>query len=57
MLVMFQSYFNADLSKIFVELNYFYRLICPKQVSKAMMQKLEKEISVIVCKMEKYIPA
>jgi hypothetical protein len=27
--------------------------ICPKQVSKEMMQKLEKEIMILVCKMEK----
>jgi hypothetical protein len=35
------------------ELSYFYRQICAKQVSKAMMQRLEKEILVLVCKMEK----
>jgi hypothetical protein len=38
--------------KIFTELSYFYRQIFAKQVSKAMMQKLEKEIAVLVCKME-----
>jgi hypothetical protein len=53
MSVMFRGYFNADLWKIFTELSYFYRQICAKQVSKAMMQKLEKESSVLVCKMEK----
>jgi hypothetical protein len=42
---------------IFPELSYFYRQICAKQVSKAMMQKLKKEIAVLVCKMEKNIPA
>jgi hypothetical protein len=53
MLVMFRGYFDADRWKIFVELSYFYRQICAKQVSKSMMQKLEKEIVVLVCKMEK----
>jgi hypothetical protein len=53
---MFRGYFNANLWKIFAELSYFYRNICAKQVSKVMMQKLEKEISVLVCKMEKNIP-
>jgi hypothetical protein len=43
--------------KIFTKLNYLYRKICAKQVSKAMMQKLEKEIMVLVCKMEKIFPA
>jgi hypothetical protein len=51
--VMFRDYFDADLWKIFPELSYFYRQICAKQVSKVMMQKLEKEIVVFVCKMEK----
>jgi hypothetical protein len=48
--VMFRDYFNTDMWKIFAELSYFYRQICAKQVSKAMMQKLEKEITVLVCK-------
>jgi hypothetical protein len=51
--VIFRGYFNANLWKIFAELNYFYRQICAKQVSKAVMQRLEKEITVLVCKMEK----
>jgi hypothetical protein len=55
--VMFHGYFNADMWKIFTKLGYFYRQICTKQVSKVMMQKLEKKIVVLVCKMEKNIPA
>jgi hypothetical protein len=57
MLVMFRGYFKADLWKIFAELNYFYRQICAKQVSKVMMQMLKKEIAVLVCKMEKVFPS
>jgi hypothetical protein len=56
MSVMFRGYFDVDLWKIFTELNYFYRQICPKQVSKSMMRKLEKEITVLVSKMEKIFP-
>jgi hypothetical protein len=52
--IMFHDYFNANLWKIFTELSYFYMQIYAKQVSKAMMQKLEKEILVLVCTMEKY---
>jgi hypothetical protein len=48
MRVMFYGYFDADLWKIFAKLSYFYRQICAKQDSKAMMQKLEKEIVVLV---------
>jgi hypothetical protein len=54
--IMFHGYFNADLWKLFAELSYFYRQICAKQVSKTMMQKFEKEIPVLVCKMEKVFP-
>jgi hypothetical protein len=49
---MFHGYFKANLWKMFAELNYFYMHICAKQVSKAMMQRLEKEIVVVVYKME-----
>jgi hypothetical protein len=54
MSVMFHGYFNVDLWKISAELSYFYRQIRAKQVSKTMMHKLEKEITVLVYKMEKY---
>jgi hypothetical protein len=54
--VMFHGYFDAHLWKIFAKLSYFYRQICAKQVSKVMVQKLEKKIVVLVCKMEKIFP-
>jgi hypothetical protein len=56
MSVMFHAYLKADLWKMFAKLSYFYREICAKQVSKAMMQRLEKEIVVLVCKMEIVFP-
>jgi hypothetical protein len=54
MLIMFRDYFDADLWKIFAILSYFYRQIYAKQVSKVMIQKLEKKIVVLVCKIKKY---
>jgi hypothetical protein len=56
LLVMLHSYFDIDLWKMFIELSYFYRQFCAKQVSKTMMQKFEKEIPILVCKMEKVFP-
>jgi hypothetical protein len=53
MLVMFYGYLKANFWKMFAELSYFYMQICAKQISKAMMQKFEKKIIVLVCKMEK----
>jgi hypothetical protein len=54
--VMFCGYFKPNLWKMFAELSYFYGQICAKQVSKAMMQWLEKEIAVLVSKMEIVFP-
>jgi hypothetical protein len=51
--VLFCGYFNPDLWKMFAELSNFYRHICAKQVS---MQRLEKEIAMLVCKMETIFP-
>jgi hypothetical protein len=54
--VMFHGYLNVDMWKNFAELSYFYRKICAKEVSKVMMEKLEKEIMLPVCKMENVFP-
>jgi hypothetical protein len=51
--VMLHSYLDTDLWKIFTELSYFSRQLCAKQVSKMMIQKFEKEILILVCKMKK----
>jgi hypothetical protein len=41
---------------VLVELSYFYRQLCAKEITVEMMQKLEKEIPVLLYKMEKKIP-
>jgi hypothetical protein len=56
LLVMLCGYLDTDLWEMFIELSYFYRQLCAKQVSKMMMQKFEKEILILVCKMEKVFP-
>jgi hypothetical protein len=56
MTVMLRGYFKPDLWKMFAKLSYFYRQICAKQVSKVMMQRWEKEMTVLVCKMEQVFP-
>jgi hypothetical protein len=55
MSVMFQGYFNDAVWMVLVELSYFYRQLCAKEISVEMMQKLKKEILVLLCKMEKKI--
>jgi hypothetical protein len=54
--VMFCGYFKPNFWKMFSKLSYFYRQICAKHVSKVMMQRLEKEIAMLACKMETVFP-
>jgi hypothetical protein len=54
--VMFCGYFSPDLWKMLAELSYFYRQIYAKEISKKLMWRLEKDIVVLVCKMEKVFP-
>jgi hypothetical protein len=49
---MLQGYVHQDVWKMLAELNYFYRQLCVKE----MMEKLEKEIPVLLCKVEKIFP-
>jgi hypothetical protein len=41
---------------VLVELSYFYRQLYAKETVVEMMKKLEKEILVLLCKMEKFFP-
>jgi len=54
--VMFRGYLDDDVWKALAELSYFYRQLCAKEIEKAMMEKLEKEIPVLICKLEKIFP-
>jgi len=42
--VMFRGYLHDDLWRMLAELSYFYRQLCAKEISKKMMQKLERRI-------------
>jgi hypothetical protein len=55
-LVMFRGYMANAMWQAIAELSYFYRQICAKEISKNMMEKLEKEIPVLLCKLEKIFP-
>jgi hypothetical protein len=51
--VMFRDYFDDAVWMVLAELSYFYIQLCAKEIVVEMMQKLEKEIPVLLCKMEK----
>jgi hypothetical protein len=53
---MLWGYVHEDVWKILAKLSYFYRQLCAKEIKKEMMEKLEKEIPVLLCKLEKIFP-
>jgi hypothetical protein len=53
---MFQGYFDDVVSMVLTKLSYFYRQLCAKEITVEMMQNLEKEIPVLLWKMEKNFP-
>jgi hypothetical protein len=51
--VIFCGYFNDDVWKALAELSHFYRQLYDKEIKKETMEKLEKEMPVLICKLEK----
>jgi hypothetical protein len=51
--VMFRGFVKNYVWKALAELSYFYRHICAKEINKEMMEKLEQQIPVLVCILEK----
>jgi hypothetical protein len=54
--VMFWGYFDDVVWMVLAELSCFYRQLCAKEITIEMIQKLEKEISVLLCKMKTNFP-
>jgi hypothetical protein len=54
--VMFLRYLDDDVWMALVELSHFYRHLCAKEIKKDIMEKLEEEILVLLCKLEKIFP-
>jgi hypothetical protein len=56
LLVMFHEYLDDDVWMTLAELSHFYIQLCAKEIKKEMMEKLEEEIPVLICKLEKIFP-
>jgi hypothetical protein len=54
--VMFHEYLDDDVWMTLAELSHFYIQLCAKEIKKEMMEKLEEEIPVLICKLEKIFP-
>jgi hypothetical protein len=44
---------KVSIWKALAELSYFDRQLCAKEINKEVMEKLETEILVLICKLEK----
>ncbi|WVZ79897.1 hypothetical protein U9M48_027422 [Paspalum notatum var. saurae] len=51
--VMFRGYLPDGVWSVLSDLSYFYRQLCAKEIKKEVMEKLEKDVPVLICKMEK----
>jgi hypothetical protein len=54
--VMSHGYLNDVRWKALAELSHFCRQLYAKEIKKKMMKKLEKEIPMLLCKLEKIFP-
>jgi hypothetical protein len=54
--VIFCGYLDDDVWMVLAELSHFYRQLCAKEIKKEMMEKLEEDIPVLICKLEKIFP-
>jgi hypothetical protein len=56
MLVTFRGYISDVVWKTLAEVSYFYRQLCAKEIKRDVMEQLEKEAPVLLCKLEKIFP-
>jgi hypothetical protein len=54
--IIFRGYLDDDVWMMLAELSHFYRQLYAKEIKKEMMVKLEEEILVLICKLEKIFP-
>jgi hypothetical protein len=54
--VMFRGYLDHDVWMVLAELIHSYRQLCATEIKKDIMEKLEEEILVLLCKLEKIFP-
>jgi hypothetical protein len=53
---MFCGYLDDDVWTALAELSDFYRQLCAKEIKIELMEKLEEDIPVLICKLEKIFP-
>jgi hypothetical protein len=53
---MFRGYISEAVWKTLAEVSYFYRQLCAKEIRRDVMEQLEKEAPVLLCKLEKIFP-
>jgi hypothetical protein len=54
--VVFRGFLPDNVWRSLVELSYFYRQLCAKELSKDVVRSLEQNVAVLLCKLEKIFP-
>lgn len=54
--VMIRGFVNQDVWEALAELSHFYRVLCAKEVDPTQMLQMEKNIPILICKLEKLFP-
>jgi hypothetical protein len=54
--VMFRGYISEAVWKTLAEVSYFYIQLCANEIIRDVMEQLEKEAPVLLCKLEKIFP-
>jgi hypothetical protein len=55
--VIFHGYLDDYIWTALAALSHFYRQLCAKEINKEMMEKLEVEVPVLICKLEMIFPS
>jgi hypothetical protein len=54
--IIFRGYLNDDVWKALAMLSQFYRQFYAREIKKEMIEKLKKEIPMLICKLQKIFP-
>jgi hypothetical protein len=54
--VLVRGYVPEHVWQVLAELSYFFRQLCTKELSRAVIDKLEQIAPVLICKLEKTFP-
>jgi hypothetical protein len=54
--VMIRGYVPKDVWQVMAELSFFFRQLCAKEIDPLVISSMEREVAVLLCKLEKIFP-